>query len=236
MLPTSLTEAVCPFSPSSLSHAHMPNTADVSDALRNLAMDHANSDPLQKHYLGHNIDRDLWALLRGLQPQHALTKQACSIGYSISKRRPIGLTGEQSASVNTHPSIRALQQGLRELPPRSQEYKEASRNIRKEKQRLRRALKQKIRDDWTVEQAVDDIERQLRSAGFAEEVEVDAPSSPLRPSQTRLVEALMAAVDPTLEGQYRRRDRAIDALRRTVWSRKGAPSVGPGVRQTPSGL
>ena len=175
-------------------------------------MDHANSDPLQRHYLGRNIDRDLWALLRGLAPQHALTTQAASISHSASKRRPIDLTAEQAASVNTHPQIRLLQQELRKLTPRSQEYRAARRNIRKEKQRLRRNLKEKIRSEWTANQAVDDIERQLRGDGFAEDALVDTRCSPQRPSQRRLVEALTAPVDTTLEGQYRRRDQAIDTI------------------------
>jgi hypothetical protein len=190
----------------------MPNTADVSDALRNLALDHANSDPLQKHYLGRNIDRDLWAILRGHRPQHALTKQASSIGHSISKRRPIDLTTEQTASINTHPRIRQLTRGLQGLPRRSQQYRVAQSNIRKEKQRRRRNLKQKIRDEWTAKQAVDDIERQLRGDGFAEDTAADTRCSPERPSQRLLVEALTAPVDTTLDGQYRRRDRAIDAV------------------------
>jgi hypothetical protein len=175
-------------------------------------MDHANSDPLQKHYLGRNIDRDLWAVLRGLTPQHALTTQASSIGHSISKRRPIDLTTEQTASINTHPQIRQLMRELQGLPQRSQEYRAARSNIRKEKQRLRRDLKQKIRNEWTDNQAVDDIERQLRGDGFAEDAVADTRCSPQRPSQSLLVEALTAPVDTTLEGQYRRRDRAIDAI------------------------
>ena len=65
-------------------------------------MDHANSDPLQRHYLGRNIDRDLWALLWGLAPQHALTVHAASIGHSVSKRQPIDLTTEQAEFINTH--------------------------------------------------------------------------------------------------------------------------------------
>ena len=175
-------------------------------------MDHANSDPLQKHYLGRNIDRDLWALLRGLTPQHALTTQAASIGHSISKRRPIDLTTEQTASINTHPQIRRLTRALRGLPQRSPQYKAVRCDIRAEKQRLRRDLKQKIRHEWTAEQAVDDIERQLRGDGFAEDAGAETRCSPQRPSQKRLVEALTAPVDNALEGQYRRRDRAIDAI------------------------
>lgn len=88
----------------------------------------------------------------------------------------------------------------------------ARSNIRKEKQRRGRNLKQKIRDEWTAKQAVDDIERQLRGDGFAEDAAADARCSPQRPSQRLLVEAFTAPVDNTLEGQYRRRDRAIDAI------------------------
>lgn len=40
--------------------------------------------------------------------------------------------------------------------------------MRSEKTRLKRALKQKIRDEWTAKQAVDDIERQLTGVGRAQ--------------------------------------------------------------------
>ena len=40
----------------------------------------------------------------------------------------------------------------------------------------------------------------------------DTRYSPQRPSQRMLVEALTTPVDSALEGQYRRRDRAIDAI------------------------
>lgn len=175
-------------------------------------MDHANSDPLQRHYLGRNIDRDLWALLRGLTPQHALTTQAASIGHSASKRRPIDLTTEQAASVNAHPRIRKLQRQLRELTPRSPQYRATRRKVHKEKQRLRRELKQRIRNEWTDNQAVDDIERQLRGDSFVKDAGTDTRCSPQRPSQARLVESLTTPVVATLEGQYQRRDRATEAV------------------------
>ncbi|KAI3532108.1 C2H2 finger domain-containing protein [Colletotrichum abscissum] len=186
-------------------------SVDVSEALRNLALGHGNSDPFQRHYLGRNISADLWGVLRGQKPQQALIKQSCSIGHSISERRPTGLTSEQSASVVTHPTIRDLTRALRELPQGSQQHKEAKRMIRNEKQRLRRELKQKIRDEWTDKQATDDIERQIHGVGFANPTLGDT-CRPQGPAQRHLMAKLTAPIVATLEGQYRRRDEAINAV------------------------
>lgn len=72
-------------------------------------------------------------------------------------------------------------------------------------------LKQKIRDDWTDEQAVDDIERQLQGVGFAKP-SVDRAIRPQGPAQKLLVGALTTPLDDTLQGQYRRRDNTIGAI------------------------
>jgi hypothetical protein len=94
-------------------------------------------------------------------------------------------------------------QDLKGMPRRSLQYKEARRNIRKEKHGLRRCLKQKIRNEWTDKQAVDDIERQLHGDGFAKDAVADTPSSTQRPAQKRLVETLTTLVDTTPEGDNR---------------------------------
>ncbi|OHE90399.1 C2H2 finger domain-containing protein [Colletotrichum orchidophilum] len=142
-------------------------SVEVSEALRNLALGHGNSDPFQRHFLGRNISADLWGVLWGHKPPQALMKQSCSIGHSISERRPIGLTLAQSASVATHPTLRELTKALRELPQGSKQ------------------------DEWTDKQATKDIER---------------------PAQRRLIEKLTTPIVTTLEGQYRRRDEAIEAV------------------------
>ncbi|KAM4058133.1 C2H2 finger domain protein [Hirsutella rhossiliensis] len=172
-----------------------PASADISESLRNLALDHANSNPFQKHYLGREVCADTWGILRRQKPQQALIRQACSVGHSISKRRPTDLTAEQIASVSTDPIIKRLEQDLRHHRPGSKKHMELRRRLRNEKQRLKRVLKQKIRDEWTARQAVDDIEGNCK-----------------RPAQKRLVEALAAPLGNTLEGQYRRRDNAIAAI------------------------
>ena len=185
--------------------------ADISEALRNLAMGHANSTPFQRHYLGREIGADTWAILRRQKPQQALIMQACSVGHSISKRRPTDLTPEQLVSVNNDALIKRLERDLRRHRQGSKKYMELRRELRNEKQRLKRQLKQKVRDEWTAEQAVDDIERQLRGVGFAKGA-ANATVSPQRPAQKRLMEALTAPLGNTLEGQYRRRDNAISAI------------------------
>lgn len=119
----------------------------MSEALRNLAFGHANSVPFRNHYLGREVGADTWAIIRGQKPQQALIKQACSVGHSISKRRPTDLTPEQAASVNTDPLIKRLERELRGLRPGSKKYKEARLKLRSEKTRLKRLLKQNIRDD-----------------------------------------------------------------------------------------
>ncbi|QLI67036.1 uncharacterized protein G6M90_00g030440 [Metarhizium brunneum] len=186
-------------------------SADISEALRNLAMGHANSTPFQRHYLGREIGADTWAILRRQKPQQALIMQACSVGHSISKRRPTDLTPEQLVSVNNDALIKRLERDLRRHRQGSKKYMELRRELRNEKQRLKRQLKQKVRDEWTAEQAVDDIERQLRGVGFAKGA-ANATVSPQRPAQKRLMEALTVPLGNTLEGQYQRRDNAISAI------------------------
>lgn len=186
--------------------------ADVSEVLRNLVMDHTNSDPFRRNYLGREICADLWGIIRGQRPQQALAEQACCGSHSISKRRPVDLTHEQLASIPFDPLVKKLSRELKTVPRRSPAYKELKKIVHKEKQRLRRELKQQIRNAWTTEQAVRDIECQIRGAGFAEPSTTSTTDRPQGPAQKQLVEALTAPVETTLAGQYRRRDSAIDAI------------------------
>ncbi|KAK3290594.1 C2H2 finger domain protein [Chaetomium fimeti] len=181
-------------------------TDEVSDATRNLMLDHANSTPFQRHYLGRQIVGDPYGIIRGLKPQNALVQASCSIGHSMSKRRPIDLTTDQAASINLHPTVKQLArriEELRQLRNHSRgamdEYKDAVRKPRSEKQRLKRALKQQIRDEWTDKQAVVDIEAQLNELGLVEDSTVEASNCPMRPAQRRLVDALMAQVETSIE-------------------------------------
>lgn len=55
-----------PCKPHNWTPANVLYLVNVSDALRNLVMDHAlNSDTFQKHYLNRNVCMDIWAIARG---------------------------------------------------------------------------------------------------------------------------------------------------------------------------
>lgn len=82
--------------------------ANTSDGLRNLLLQHANSNTFRKHYLGRVVSVDTMAVVRRTKQQDALMRQDCSIGYSASTRRPTHLTPEQSAAVDDNPEIQKL--------------------------------------------------------------------------------------------------------------------------------
>jgi hypothetical protein len=194
---------------------------------------HASSDPFRKHYLGREINVDTWAILRGRTPQQALLKQICSVGHSISKRRPLHLTPEQSASIDEHPLVKNLTEKLQGLQPGSQRYAETRRELRNMRQTLKRTRRQQVRAEWTESQAVEDIERQLQGAGFAESVRIDV-RRPQLPAQQRLLAALTAPVETTLEGYYRRRNNAIEATAAYCHVQEG-PSVRRAAHRTTRG-
>ncbi|KAK1634181.1 hypothetical protein BDP81DRAFT_66647 [Colletotrichum phormii] len=121
-------------------------------------------------------------------------KQSCSIGHSISERRPIGLTLEQSTSVATHPTIRELTKPLRELPQGSGE------NSNRESETS--GLTSKPQTTSSVRYMASDLPT-LRT---------DDTCRPQGPAPRHLMKKLTAPIVTTLEGQYRRRDEAIEAV------------------------
>ncbi|KAK4167529.1 hypothetical protein QBC43DRAFT_312013 [Cladorrhinum sp. PSN259] len=128
-------------------------------------LDHANSTLFQSHYLGRQIIGDPYAIIRRLKPHDALVQASCSISHSISKPRPVDLMDDQAASINLHPIIKQLARHIEELRQRRKrsrgaigEYQDGVRKLRSKNQRLKRALKQEIRDEWTDKQGVVDIE------------------------------------------------------------------------------
>lgn len=174
-------------------------------------MDHApNSTVFQTNYLSRHITADLWAIHRGSQPQQAIIEQATSHGHSKSARRPPGLTAEQSASLDKHPSIVKLKNDLRKLTVRTPKYRKQKARIHAAKSQLRTAMKKNFRSQWTNQQAVEDIERQVQGVGFAPETA--RASRPMSPAQRRLFDALMAPHETDLPALFRRRAAAVDAI------------------------
>ncbi|RKK66723.1 hypothetical protein BFJ69_g15143 [Fusarium oxysporum] len=189
--------------------------SNISDGLRNLMLQHANSRTFEKHYLGRVVPVDTMAVVSHKEQQKALMRQACSIGYSASKRRPTHLTAEQSASINNDPKIQNLLRQREFLVSKGNKsdkvrtrLRKISKDIQSEKARLRRKRKDQIRKIWSREQAVTDIERQLAGKTF-EEPPISPSDEDAHPAQKRLYEALTAPVTNTIESEYHRRNNAI---------------------------
>jgi hypothetical protein len=190
---------------------------NVSEAMQNLMMTHRDIRTFLKHYLSRRITVDTQAVVRGIQPQDALMRAACTMSRSIDPRRPRKLTPEQSATINDHPKVRDLLQQREELKhslpnaTKHPKYKKLNRKINQRRQRLRDALLQKVKDRWEYEQPVHDVERQIAGIEVKNEVAVQ-PQYAMLPVQKNLVDAIMAPPGVTLELEIRRRNRAIRAV------------------------
>ncbi|KAF2685708.1 C2H2 finger domain protein [Lentithecium fluviatile CBS 122367] len=191
---------------------------NVSEAMQNLMMGHASIGTFLKHYLSRRVRVDTQAVVRGIQPQDALMRAACTMSRSIDHRRPRRLTPEQSASVNDHPTVRSLLDRRERLKralknaTKHPKYQELNRRINREKQRQRHALLQKVKEHWEYEQPVRDVEQQLTSTEIKDDHKVGY--STLLPAQKELVDAILARPGLTLEEEIRRRNTAISAVMR----------------------
>ncbi|KAJ4248097.1 hypothetical protein NW762_012867 [Fusarium torreyae] len=195
----------------------LDGSPNVSDALRNLVLDHANSIPFGRHYLARNVSVDTLAIVRHKEQQNTLIRKSTSVGYLASKRRPTKLTAQQSEAVNDDPRIQKLlrlRESLRQAE-KSSETRQKLRNITQDLQylrgKLRRERKREYRQGWSQQQAVVDIERHIAGQGF-EEPPPDGTPAQRHPAQRRLFEALTAPVIGTSEGERCRRNDAILAV------------------------
>ncbi|KAL6359129.1 hypothetical protein LRP88_09329 [Fusarium phalaenopsidis] len=193
--------------------------ASISDGLRNLLLQHVSSTTFRKHYLGRVVAVDTMAVVRHRKQQKALMRQACSLGHSVSTRRPTELTAEQSAAVDNDPQIQELlirRQRFRAAKG-SPKVREKLDTITKELQnlraKLRREHKQKYRREWSRKQAIVDIEKQLAGQKFEQPpVSPSSSNEDAHPAQKRLLDALTAPMADTIEGERRRRNNAILAV------------------------
>jgi hypothetical protein len=191
---------------------------NVSEAMQNLMMGHANIRTFLKHYLSRRVTVDTQAVVRGMQPQDALMRAACTMSRSIDHRRPRRLTAEQSASVNDHPTVRSLLDRRDRLKnalkhaTKHPKYQALNRKINQERQRQRHALLQDVKDRWEYEQPVRDVEQQL--AGTEIKNDLQGRHGALLPAQKELVDAILAPPGVTLEEEVRRRNAAISAVMR----------------------
>lgn len=83
-------------------------SGSVSDSLRNLVMHNADTRTFLKFYLSRRINKNLPAIIRGLDPEEDIMRAACRMSRTIDPDRPQELTTEQSSSVNCQSQIADL--------------------------------------------------------------------------------------------------------------------------------
>ena len=186
--------------------------------MQNLIMGHANIRTFLKHYLSRRVTVDTQAVVRGILPQDALMRAACTMSRSIDARRPRRLTQEQSASVNDNPTIRSLLAQREQLKGRLEngtkhpKYKELSRKLNQERQRQRHALLQEIKERWEYEQPVRDVEQQLDGKEAEGVAAVVKSYDAMLPAQRALADAVLTQPGTSLKEEVSRRNRAIRAV------------------------
>jgi hypothetical protein len=184
--------------------------------MQNLIMGHASITTFLKHYLSRRITVDTQAVVRGIQPQAALMRAACTMSRSIDRRRPRLLTQEQSASVDDNPSVRSLLDQREQLKrtvrnaTKHPKYKALASKISQERQRQRHALLKDIKERWEFEQPVRDVEQQL--AGLETKDDLELIHDVMLPAQGELADSVLSKPGTTIEEEMDRRSRAIRAV------------------------
>ncbi|KAI3226235.1 hypothetical protein DTO012A9_9396 [Penicillium roqueforti] len=189
-------------------------------------MHHADTRTFLKYYLDRRIDKNLPALIRGLNPDEDIMHAACRMSRTIDPNRPQDLTTVQSSSVNQRPEILSLVQRRDELRqklgrPLSRHrgtvkydaYKKLNQEINGARERARNALLSQIQEKYDQEQPMLEVQRQLSEATLEKAVKTNLQrSEELPPPQKRLIECLLSLPPPTLDQEMRRRTEAIDAV------------------------
>lgn len=116
-------------------------------------MHHADTRTFLRYYLSRRINKNLPAIIRGLNPEDDIMRAACRMSQSIDLNRPQELTTAQSSSVNQDPEIADLIRRRDELirqmgHPLSNHhgteqytmYKKLNQEITGARQRARKAL------------------------------------------------------------------------------------------------
>lgn len=190
-------------------------------------MDHApNSDTFQRNYLPRSVTFDVFALLRDLEPQTEIVREAGSFGYRRNADRPTGLTEQQAKALKDHPEYKYYESRLKSMRRGTAEWHQAKKDARATLERLRYAATTKaIGKEWSRDFAVQEIEQQIgvsvgttsttTTAGAGGAVVRRQQEERLTcPRQQEMVDALHQPMQTTVEKQLQLRTSAVLAILR----------------------
>jgi len=199
---------------------------DITDAQRNIILQHHNSSVFQKNYASRYMP-DTQAAYRGLKPQIALMRAASGMSRTIDPRRPRKLDLAQKAKVDRHPEVRLLRRRLKSLLQSFQsqkrsiastkgtslynDYRQAYQAHRNSKRRHEKALLVEVKERYKKEQPVIDIQHQLKGLPVAEQKNLQAAEYVFA-ERVHAIETLFTFATSSTEEECQRRVAAINAL------------------------
>ncbi|EGC46846.1 C2H2 finger domain-containing protein [Histoplasma capsulatum var. duboisii H88] len=204
----------------------LDNSGHVSEAVRSLIFQHSDPRTFLKYYLHRKVDKDVRAIVQGLDPQEHIMRAACRMLRSVNPRRPQELTTEQSRSVNRQPHIQELIQkrdllsGRLGRPLKKQKgtvqyelHKKISRELVGARQRARDNLLLDVQEKFDFEEPLREIKRQLSGIKVAKTFSGCVNTNEtVSPPQQRLITALLTLPCETLWDEMLRRTEGIDAV------------------------
>ncbi|EDN08224.1 predicted protein [Histoplasma mississippiense (nom. inval.)] len=204
----------------------LDNSGHISDAVRSLIFQHSDPKTFLKYYLHRKVDKDVRAVVQGLDPQQQIIRAACRMIRTVNPRRPQELTTEESSSVNQQPHIKELIEKRDHLSKRLgrpiarhkgtvkyELYTRVGRELAGARQRARDKLLLEKQEKFDFEEPLREIKRQLSGIKISRKVEksLDANTA-VPPVHRRLISALLSLPRETLQDEMLRRTEAIDAV------------------------
>ncbi|OJD11104.1 hypothetical protein AJ78_08054 [Emergomyces pasteurianus Ep9510] len=193
----------------------LDNSGHVSEAVRSLIFQHSDPRTFLKYYLHRKVDKDVRAIVQGLDPQEHIMRAACRMLRSVNPHRPQELTTAQSRSVNQQPHIqelirkRDLLSGRLERPLKKHKrtvkyelHKKISCELAGARQRARDKLLRDVQEKFDFEKPLREIKRQLSgikiSKTFDESRSINENIPPL---QQRMISTLLTLLCETLRDE-----------------------------------
>ncbi|KAI9893013.1 MAG: hypothetical protein M1814_000897 [Vezdaea aestivalis] len=199
----------------------LDNSSHISDAQRNLILQHADDRTFKKNYISHYVTADAQAAFRGLEPQTALIRAASGMSRSIDRRRPTALTSEQQREIDMRPEVVFQSRLIKRLKAErrlkadayaKEQHREAKAKLGRIKRGLRKESLKQARDLFNKIQPVLDIQQQLQSGSLP-----DGGASPAQlqysfKERYQVVDSLLRFVTPTADEECKRRAQAINSI------------------------
>ncbi|MCJ1478787.1 hypothetical protein MMC13_007471 [Lambiella insularis] len=225
---TGFEQVVGPYTLRRAAGKEFDSSGAISDSLRNLIMQHAESRTFQKFYLSRHITADVQAIYRRLPSQDAVMRAAGGMSRTMDSRRPRKLTEAQSASVEHHPLVCKLRRKRDRLKATIrdrgmsiasqhgtyEQYKKIRQEYRNEKQRQRATLLIEVKERYKMEQPLIDIREQLEGQWTEEETQNPATEMPVYalPERSCAIDKLFTLPASSFEDERQRQIDAINAI------------------------